>query len=721
MRRRLLLPLIFIVIVVICAVLVVVYLKLRPLPPTSFNWLPYTSTLAGDGSPAFKDVPQPTQAGLSDPFGVVVGLDGAIYFSDAGESNRIRKITSEGNLVTLAGSNEGFADGTPGQLNSPSGLAIDAAGNIYVADTGNNRIRKITSEGSVSTIAGNGTAGYVDGPAASAQFDGPIGVAVDPEGNVYVADSYNDRIRKISVSGQVTTVAGGNRPGFADGDSANALFDTPCGVVVAQDGTLIVADTGNDKLRKVSTTGQVTTFNLRFENDPNRNWLDGPIGLSLTHDGFIYVTEQDRGAVVQIRPDGNARVLIGNGRGFADGPPDAARFNQPAGIAIDRKTSDLIVADSANYLVRRISSTEVKAASSGEVIPRLNPETLNEKNLLWPLDPQDRPHEVVATMGEVRGSYDTTDSRHHLHSGLDVFGAYGDVVRAIRSEKVTDPLPNWGLDELSEGLSVGLVRYIHMHVGRDKDSQPFNDPRFLLVKNAEGKIERVRVRRGTRFRIGDAVGTVNRMYHVHLIVGPSGAEVNPLFFSPIGFKDTIAPIIETDGVQLFGEGGNRLTEKQNDKLVVQGKLRIVVDAFDRSDMNPDRRRLGLYSLGYQVFKFDTNLSSPAPTPESKAQASPTPKLTPAAGFTEKRVTMLFNRLPSDEATKIVYAAESGITVYGSKTTRFLYELTNTVRDGHARVGLWDTSELSSGDYILRISVADFSGNETHRDVPITVK
>jgi sugar lactone lactonase YvrE len=714
------LVLLLIIFLITTAILVVIYQKRRPRPPTPFNWTAYVSTLAGDGAPLFREAAQPTQAGFSDPFGVAIGADGSIYISDAGESNRIRKLTPEGNLVTLAGSTEGFADGTPGSFNSPSGIDVDSSGNIYVADTGNNRIRKITPEGVVSTVAGNGTAGYVDGPATSAQFDGPIGVAVDPNGVLYIADTYNDRIRRIGIDGQVTTVAGAGRPGYVDGDSTNALFDTPCALVIGTDGTLIVADTGNDKLRKISATGQVSTVSLKFEHDANRTWIGTPTSLVVTHDGFLYVTEMDRGAVLQIKPDGSACEIAGNGPGYFNGARDVARFNHPTGIAIDRRTGDLVVADSSNYLIRKISATDTKAASSAEVLPRLTPETLGERNLPWPLDLQDRPHEVVATMGEVRGSYDSTDSRHHLHSGLDVFGAYGDVVRAIRSEKVTSPLPNWGFDELSEGLSVGVIKYIHMHVGRDKDSKTFDDPRFKQVKGDDGKLTRMRIRRGTRFRPGDAVGTVNRMYHVHLIVGPSGAEVNPLFFSPIGFKDTIQPIIEKDGVQLFDESGRRLTEKDNDKLVVRGRLRIVVDAFDRSDMNPERRRLGLYSLGYQVFNFTAavqdNKQSPA---KSNPAVAATPN--PAPGFAERRVTILFNRLPPDDATKLVYAAESGITVYGSKTTRFLYELTNTVRDGHARAGLWDASELPKGDYVLRITLSDFSGNETHQDVSIMVK
>jgi sugar lactone lactonase YvrE len=702
-RSRFLLIALFLLLT--ASIVLVVYLKRRGPSPTQFKWLAHINRVAGEGSPLFSDVADPTKAGFSDPFGIAVAPDGSVYISDAGESNRIRKVTREGTLVTVAGGMEGSGN----VFNTPSALAIDAENNVYAADTGNNRIRKITPEGVVSTLAGSGTAGFADGPAASAQFDGPVGIAVDEKGNVYVADSYNDRIRKISVDGQVTTVAGKGGPGFADGDAANALFDTPCGVVVNPDGSLIVADTGNDKLRRISPTGQVTTLQVAFDGEPGRTWFRSPLGLALTPDGFLYVTEFDRGTIVQVAPDGKACVLAGSRSGYSEGTGVDSRFNHPAGIGIDSRNGDVLVADSANYLVRRLSHLAQSQTTqpSAEQLPRLTPETLGIANLHWPFDPQDRPHEVVATMGEVRGSYDSTDSRDHLHSGLDVFGAYGDVVRVIRSEKVSSPLSNWGINELSEGIRVGVHSYIHIHVGRDKDGNIFNDSRFVPVKGDDGKLSRVRVRRGALFNPGDAIGTVNRMYHVHLIVGPSGGEINPLSLSPVGFKDSIPPTIEKDGIQLFDESGSKLTAKENERLVVNGRVRIVVDAFDRNDMNTERRRLGLYSIGYQVFnatKTSTNSSS-----------------NPAPGFPSPRITILFNRLPADNATKIAYAGESGITVYGSKTTRFLYEVTNTVRDGQAQNSFWDTSELPKGDYVLRIVCADYSGNETHGDVSVAVK
>jgi sugar lactone lactonase YvrE len=700
--RRSRLVVIILAFVLVVAAGVVLYLKLRKPLPTTFNWKAQVLSIAGNGSPLFNDAPQPTQAGFSDPFGVVIGSDGTLYVSDAGDSNRIRKLTREGILLTVAGEKEGFADGIPASFNTPSGLALDDHGNLYVADTGNNRIRKVTTEGVVSTVAGDGSAGYADGPASSAEFNGPIGLAVDSQNSIYVADTYNDRIRKITADGFVTTVAGSAGPGYRDGPANNSQFDTPCGIVIKADGTLIVADTGNGKLRQISPSGDVTTLGVIFAADPNRNWLRSPIGLALTHDGFLYVTEHDRGTIVQIDPNGRAVVLAGNNQGYSEGFGPDARFNHPTGIAIDNR-GDLVVADSANYLVRRINHSDSLpgANMTTQALPRLTRDTLGIKELLWPLDPQDRPHEVAATMGEVRGSFDSTDARDHLHSGLDVAGAYGETVRVSRWEKVSSPLPNWGFDTLSEGIRAAVISYIHINVGRDKDGTVFDDPRFIAVKNEAGKVFRIRVRRGSSFKPGDAIGTVNKMYHVHLIVGPSGGEINPLDLSPIGFKDTVAPVIEKDGIQLYNESGERMNEIDRGRLVVRGKVHVVVDAFDLTDLNNSRRRLGLYSLGYQVLKGDT---------------------TPAPGFAAPRMNIVFNRLPADEnAAKLAYASESGITVYGSKTTRFLYELTNTVRDGHARAGVWDTSELEKGDYVLRIVAADFSGNQTQRDVLVSVK
>ena len=235
MRKALILIIVLLIVGGVSAFLVFRFAR-KP-TPTPIGWRAHVSTFAGDGVPHSRDSEQPSQAAFSDPFGIAVAKDGAMYISDAGESNRIRKITPEGVVSTFAGGNEGFADGvgSAASFNTPSGLAIDSNGNLYVADTANNRIRKITPAGEVSTIAGDGTAGYLDGSAAQARFNGPIGVAVDSRGNVFVADTYNDRIRLISPDGNVSTLAGAGTPGHTDGDRNTSLFDTPCGIIAANE------------------------------------------------------------------------------------------------------------------------------------------------------------------------------------------------------------------------------------------------------------------------------------------------------------------------------------------------------------------------------------------------------------------------------------------------------------------------------------------------------
>src|SRR6185503_12211219 len=187
MRRLAIVAILLVVLAVPVAYLAYRYLR-KPLP-TPVGWKAHVTTFAGDGSPLE----------LSDPFGIAVAPDGTIYVTDAGENNRIQKFTPDGNITTIAGGVEGYGDGVgdKAQFNTPSAVAIAPNGFLIVADTGNNRIRRVTPDGQVSTVAGDGKAGYVDGPANNAQFNGPIGVAVDARGNIYVADSYNDRIRLI--------------------------------------------------------------------------------------------------------------------------------------------------------------------------------------------------------------------------------------------------------------------------------------------------------------------------------------------------------------------------------------------------------------------------------------------------------------------------------------------------------------------------------------------
>ncbi|MES2069616.1 MAG: gluconolaconase [Pseudomonadota bacterium] len=682
--------------------------------PTVLGWAALVTTYAGDGGIGYADGKAP-QARFADPFGLAVDPLGNLYVADAGDNNRIRKITPDGLTTTLAGSREGFADGqgAAAAFHTPSGLALDGAGNVYVADTGNNAIRKISAQGLVTTLAGNGRAGYRDGEAGQAQFNGPVSVAVDRQGNVYVADTYNDRIRLITVDGQVKTLAGGAGPGYQDGPALGALFDTPCALAVDEKGELYIADTKNNAIRKLNSDGQVSTL-ARAATDERTELWRRPLALALTHDGYLYVAEAARGRVVQLSPAGELASLQDLGADQAYSTDTTVRLRNPAGIALDR-AGGLYVSDAARRVVRQVSphpapgltvqeaamqAAEKSAASPGQAAPA---EKSTKAAFLWPVKPQNAWHEIVGTMGEVRGNYDG-ESRDHFHAGLDVQADMGEPVLAVADEKVSSPLPNWGFGGLSEGISLDSLSYIHMRVGRTIKGKPLDAARFLILDDDKGRPARVRVKRGTRFKTGDPLGTVNRMFHVHLDFSPYGAAENPLALHFIDFADSVAPHI--DGIQLFDQTGQRYSKKRNGRLLVRkdaAGASIVVDAYDQMDDNLARRRLGLYQLGYQVLHADGS---------------------PLSGFERPLVNLEFNRLPRDrDAVKIAYAESSGVTVHGSAETRFLYVVTNTVRDGLAKTGAWHTAELPAGDYIVRIFAADYAGNvaKSGRDLPVTIE
>ena len=268
------------------------------------------STLAGSGAFGFNGFADGTgtEAKFHYPSGVAVDSAGTVYVADY-NNHRIRKISPSGVVSTLAGSGAfGFADGTgtEAKFDQPTGVAVDSAGNVYVADTWNSRIRKISPSGEVSTLAGSGAFGFADGTGTAAKFNYPFGVAVDSSGNVYVADMWNNRIRKITPSGVVSTLAGSGVFGFADGAGTAAKFNEPTGVAVDSAGNVYVADMGNNRIRKITPSGEVST-------------------------------------------------LAGSGAfGFADGTGTEAKFHYPFGVAVD-SSSNVYVADRENHRIRKIT------------------------------------------------------------------------------------------------------------------------------------------------------------------------------------------------------------------------------------------------------------------------------------------------------------------------------------------------------------------------------
>ena len=313
------------------------------------------TTYAGDGTEGFSDGAA-AQARFDNPYFIARDVAGNLYISDNG-NNRIRKITQGGEVSTLAGSGvAGYADG-PGataRFNRPAGIAVDTSGNVYVADR-SNRIRKISPSGEVSTLAGSGVAGYADGQGTTAQFSYPDGLAVDSSGNVYVADGGNSRIRKISPAGLVTTLAGSSS-GYADGQGAAARFAYPFDVDVDSSGNVFVVDINGCRVRKVTPSGSVSTV----AGSGACVYTDGatasaefayPSGIAVNSAGHIFVAAEQR---IQLIANGTVSTLAGsNTSGHVDGPGSNARFTWPYGLVVD-SSGAVYVADSGNNRIRKI-------------------------------------------------------------------------------------------------------------------------------------------------------------------------------------------------------------------------------------------------------------------------------------------------------------------------------------------------------------------------------
>jgi sugar lactone lactonase YvrE len=667
-------------------------------PPTlPADWSATAVAIAGDGVSGVRDG-DARRARFSDPFGVTLTLDQSIIVSDGGYAAAIRRISTDGVLTTIAGGGPGFQDGsgTEARFSSPSGLARAADGTIYVADTGNNAIRRVRLDGSVSTIAGDGTAGYRDGPGSQARFNGPIGLAIDRSGRVIVADTYNDRIRAIDPDGTVITLAG-SLQGAIDGPAAQARFDTPCGVAVDDDGTIHIADTGNGVIRTLDPAGQVSTRLLGPEG------LQRPIGIALGDEGTVVVSDE-RGAIVEIAASGVLRTLAGSTPGFHDGPGDDARFRRPAGIArVDR--GRYVIADSGNFLVREIYARarhEPRLPASPLIRPAFDAAAFDRVPLLWPVAPMDGPHEIAGTIGEARGG----DGAERFHAGIDVRMEMGTPVFAVRDGIVSSPIAAGDFDSLNEWLRVGPVTYVHVRAGRERsgrDAVLLDANRFVPTFDERGALIDVRLKRGARFSTGEPIATVNRFNHVHLNVGWPGEEHNPLRFRLAQYEDTVPPTIRRGGIQVLDDEGQPLKARQGGRLLVSGRVQIVVDAWDQSDGNRPGRRLGVYALGYEVLHRDgTNVE----------------------GVERESERIRFDRLaPDSTAARLVYAPGSGIPFYGRRVTRFLYTVTNGFRDGVAQRAFWDTTHVPPGDYIVRIVASDIRGNTAlaNRDLAVTIR
>jgi hypothetical protein len=325
------------------------------------------STLAGAVGFAGSADGAGTAALFNMPQGIAVDAVGNVYVADTNNST-IRKITATGVVSTLAGvaGQTGGSDGTgsSARLYNPFGLAVDAAGNIYVADYDNDTIRKVTAAGVVSTLAGGaGSSGIADGQGGAARFNHPSAVAVDGAGNVYVIDTSNQTVREITAGGGVTTIAGSpGIGGSANGSGAAASFFYPGGIASTSAGVVYIADTGNHSIRAMNSPGAVSTLagSAGQKGDADgagsQATFEYPYGASIDGSGHLYVADSGNNTVREITAGGAVTTVAGSGGlpGSADGAGGAARFSNPAGTAVDA-SGNVYVADSGNSTIRKIA------------------------------------------------------------------------------------------------------------------------------------------------------------------------------------------------------------------------------------------------------------------------------------------------------------------------------------------------------------------------------
>ncbi len=341
------------------------------------------TTIAGDGTDGFAGDGGPARnAQLYFPYGIVADTAGSVFIADS-NNNRIRKISSTGLITTIAG-NGFFAysgDGGAGinaALNSPSSIAVDTVGNIFIADSYNHVVRKLTPDGSITTVAGNGTSGFSgDGDdAVLAQLNTPSGVAVDRDGNLYISDKYNNRVRKVNPAGVITTVVGTGHYGDSGdfGPGTDATMKYPAGLAMDNTGNLYIADQNNHRIRKLSKNGIITTVAGKGiagywgENSPAVNaMLNYPADVAIDSNGVIYIADYYNHRVRKVGTDGNITTIAGNGiQGYfgEDIPGTLSRLNFPAGVTVDQ-SGVLYIADKKNNRVRRINAAGMIATVAG--------------------------------------------------------------------------------------------------------------------------------------------------------------------------------------------------------------------------------------------------------------------------------------------------------------------------------------------------------------------
>ena len=341
----------------------------------------YIYTIAGNGTTGYLgDGGAAVYAQLNSPRYLTIDSNGNTYIAQYG-NNCIRKVATNGIITTVAGNGSaGYAgDGgqaTEAQFNKPMGVAVDNNGNLYIADYGNNCIRKVATNGIIATVAGNGSAGYAGdgGQATEAQLNKPYGVAVDSNGNIYIADYGNNRIRKVTADGIITTVAGNGSGGYAGdgGQATEAQLNQPRGIAVDNNDNIYIIDFGNYRIRKVAANGIITTVvgngSAGYAGDGGQATeaqLNKPMGVAVDNNYNLYIAEYGNYRIRKVATDGIITTVAGNGSAGYAGDGGPAIIAQLSPSGVALDSCDnLYIADFSNERVRFI-----KAADSQTLTP----------------------------------------------------------------------------------------------------------------------------------------------------------------------------------------------------------------------------------------------------------------------------------------------------------------------------------------------------------------
>jgi uncharacterized protein (TIGR03437 family) len=325
--------------------------------------------LSGDQGPA-------TAARLDTAQALAIDAQGAVYIADLW-NHRVRKFTPGGSITTVAGTGEAGYAGDGGsaalaRLAWPRGLAVDSQGNLYIADTGNSRVRKIVPGGTISTVAGTGEAGYAGdgGQATAAKLNGPRGLAVDAKGNLYIGDGWNFRVRRVAPDGTISTIAGTGVHGASGdaGPASGAQVGVVQSIAVDAQGNLFLADVYNHRVRKIAPSGSITTvaggYGYGSGGDggaAESSQLSYPKGLAVDNQGNLFIADAQNHRIRKVTPKGTVSTVAGIGvKGFSgdSGPASCAQLQYPFGIAVDPQGA-LVIADLRNYRVRKAAIAEV--------------------------------------------------------------------------------------------------------------------------------------------------------------------------------------------------------------------------------------------------------------------------------------------------------------------------------------------------------------------------